>query len=80
MKTLEKFPTAFALLSNAPGSEFASESLAFWSSSPSMGFSMMPAISLKISVTAGAVASVRTLPATVNGPGLRRNVNCEYVP
>ena len=68
------------VVSNAPGSELASASFAFCSSSALIGVTIIPLISLKISVTAGAVASVRMPPATTNGPGLFRNMNCEYAP
>ena len=45
--------------------------------SPAIGFLTIPAISLKISVTAAAVVSVRIPPATTNGPAPRRNIKLE---
>jgi len=57
--------------SNWPGSEYTCESRAPASSGPGSGLSRMPFTSLKISATDGPVTSVRTLPAMVNGPGVR---------
>ena len=45
-----------------------------------IGPSSIPAISLKIAVTAGAVTSVRIPPATTKGPALRRKMNCDEAP
>ena len=73
-------PVTRLLVSNSAGSDRTSESFASVSSSGVIAVSRMRRISLKISVTAGAVTSVRTPDATRNGPALRRNTNCELAP
>ena len=67
-------------VSNNPGKDRAKESLEIVSSSLVSGSVRMRANSLKISLTAGAVTSVRTPVPTTNGPGPRRKENAEPAP
>ena len=68
------------VVSNWPGSERAIESLAVLSSSAVTGPVRMRSNSPRISRTASAVTSVRTLVATRKGPGPRRAANTELAP
>jgi hypothetical protein len=75
-----RFAAIPALVSNAPGKEYASESLARFSSSAGITAAAIPCSSLIISAAAAPVTSVRTPLATWNGPGALRNTNCDDAP